>query len=39
MKMAIKNIDGLLKTPLENQIEFLRMELNNKDFIDNNFSI
>lgn len=34
MKMAIKNIDGLLKTPLENQIEFLRMELNNKDFID-----
>jgi len=34
MKMAIKNIDGILKTPLTHQIEFLRMELNNKDFID-----
>ena len=34
MRMAIKNIDGILKTPLENQIEFLRLELNNKDFIE-----
>jgi len=34
MRMAIKSIDGILKTPLENQIEFLRLELNNKDFIE-----
>lgn len=34
MKMAIKNIDGILKTPLDNQIEFLRLELNNKDFVE-----
>lgn len=34
MKMAIKSIDGILKTPLSHHTEFLRMELNNKDFLD-----
>ena len=34
MKMAIKSIDSILKTPLTHHTEFLRMELNNKDFLD-----
>lgn len=34
MKMAVKSIDSILKTPLTHHTEFLRMELNNKDFLD-----
>ena len=34
MKTAIKSIDSILKTPLSHHTEFLRMELNHKDFLD-----
>lgn len=34
MRMAIKSIDGILKTPISNHTEFLRLELNHKDFLD-----
>lgn len=34
MKMAIKSIDSILKVPISHHTEFLRMELNNKDFLD-----
>jgi len=34
MKIAIKSIDSILKTPLSHHTEFLRMELNHKDFLD-----
>jgi hypothetical protein len=34
MKMAVKSIDGILKTPISHHIEFLRIELNHKDFSD-----
>jgi len=34
MKMAIKNIDSILKVPITHHTEFLRMELNNKDFLE-----
>lgn len=34
MKMAVKKIDSVLKTPISHHTEFLRMELNNKDFLD-----
>jgi len=34
MKMAVKSIDSILKVPITHHTEFLRMELNNKDFID-----
>lgn len=34
MKMAVKSIDSILKTPITHHTEFLRMELNNKDFLD-----
>jgi hypothetical protein len=34
MKMAVKKIDSVLKTPISHHTEFLRMELNNKDFLE-----
>jgi hypothetical protein len=34
MKMAIKSIDSILKTPIAHHTEFLRLELNHKDFLD-----
>lgn len=34
MKMAVKSIDGILKVPISHHTEFLRMELNNKDFLE-----
>lgn len=34
MKMAIKNIDSILKTPITHHTEFLRTELNHKDFLE-----
>ena len=34
MKMAVKSIDSILKVPISHHTEFLRMELNNKDFVD-----
>jgi len=34
MKMAIKSIDSILKTPITHHTEFLRMELNHKDFLE-----
>jgi hypothetical protein len=34
MKMAIKSIDSILKTPISNHTEFLRLELNHKDFLE-----
>lgn len=34
MKIAIKSIDSILKVPISHHTEFLRMELNNKDFLD-----
>lgn len=34
MKIAIKSIDSILKTPISNHTEFLRMELNHKDFLE-----
>jgi len=34
MKMAIKSIDSILKTPIAHHTEFLRMELNHKDFLE-----
>ena len=34
IKVAIKNIDSILKVPISHHTEFLRMELNNKDFLE-----
>jgi hypothetical protein len=34
MKMAIKSIDSILKKPIAHHTEFLRLELNHKDFLD-----
>jgi hypothetical protein len=34
MKMAIKSIDSILKTPIAHHTEFLRLELNHKDFLE-----
>lgn len=34
IKMAIKTIDGILKTPISHHTELLRMDLNHKDFLD-----
>lgn len=34
MRLAIKDIDNCLKTPLSHHLEMLRTDLNHKDFID-----